>query len=360
MSQFNFSCSQCGAELRYEPGTSSLICPYCGHKNEVQKEEARIEEIDLREYLRKLRLNAPTHEIVTIQCSNCAAETTFDPKVTAADCPYCGTSLVFTKKNTNQILSPGSLLPFEINHKEAGKKYREWIQGLWWAPNSVKKRARQDSGIIGMYVPYWTYDSHTVSHYQGERGEDYYVTENYTEEVDGRSVTRSRRVKKIRWYRVSGTVRLFFDDVLVLASRSLPKKYADELEPWDLKNLVPYKDDYLRGFRSEAYHIDMDQGFDIAKEIMDGRIRIAIRRDIGGDHQRIRSVNTHHNSVTFKHILLPIWISSYHYGGKIYQFLVNARTGEVQGERPWSWIKITLAVLAAAITLFMIYYVMNM
>ena len=28
---------------------------------------------------------------------------------------------------------------------------------------------------------------------------------------------------------------------------------------------------------------------------------------------------------------------------------MNGQTGKVQGERPWSWIKITLAAIAAAI-----------
>ena len=44
-------------------------------------------------------------------------------------------------------------------------------------------------------------------------------------------------------------------------------------------------------------------------------------------------------------MLLPVWISSYRFSNTVYRFLVNARTGEVQGERPWSWVKILLAVL---------------
>ena len=49
--------------------------------------------------------------------------------------------------------------------------------------------------------------------------------------------------------------------------------------------------------------------------------------------------------MTYKHLLLPIWILAYKYGEKTYQVVVNAATGEVQGERPYSWIKITLFVL---------------
>ena len=47
----------------------------------------------------------------------------------------------------------------------------------------------------------------------------------------------------------------------------------------------------------------------------------------------------------FKHILLPIWVSSYRYNKKIYRFLINARTGETHGERPYDKWKIAITVL---------------
>ena len=62
--------------------------------------------------------------------------------------------------------------------------------------------------------------------------------------------------------------------------------------------------------------------------------------------QRIHSIDTRHDAVTYKHLLLPVWMLAYRYAKKSYQVVVNAGTGEVQGDRPWSWIKITLAVLA--------------
>ncbi len=63
--------------------------------------------------------------------------------------------------------------------------------------------------------------------------------------------------------------------------------------------------------------------------------------------------------MTYKHILLPMWICSYRYRDKIYRFLVNARTGEVQGQRPWSWVKITFAAIAAAVLVFLLYSIFN-
>ena len=56
-------------------------------------------------------------------------------------------------------------------------------------------------------------------------------------------------------------------------------------------------------------------------------------------------MNIQHADVTWKHFLLPLWISSFRYDEKVYRFMVNARTGEVAGERPYSVIKIVLFVL---------------
>jgi uncharacterized membrane protein YidH (DUF202 family) len=126
-----------------------------------------------------------------------------------------------------------------------------------------------------------------------------------------------------------------------------------------LTNLIGYRDEYLSGFVAESYQVDLPQGFEHAKEIMSPTIRAAIESDIGGDHQRIHSTDTQYANVTFKHALLPIWISAYRYAGRTFRFLVNARTGEVQGERPYSAIKIILAILAAVAAVFVILMVMR-
>ena len=71
-----------------------------------------------------------------------------------------------------------------------------------------------------------------------------------------------------------------------------------------------------------------------------------VRHDIGGDEQRVHFIKTNHSAITFKHIMLPVYVAAYRFHQKVFQVLVNARTGEVQGSRPYSWLKITFAVLA--------------
>ncbi len=333
-----FKCNQCGAKMEFKVGSDSLTCPYCNFVNEIPKSEEDVEELDFHAYLNHAAGQAVMEDRLTIHCECCGAEVTFEENVTSRDCPFCGSNIVATA-TSSKVIKPGSLLSFKVEQRKAQALFREWIKKLWFAPGKMKKAALQDSGLTGMYVPHWTYDTDTTTFYRGQRGDDYQTTETYT---DSEGHTKTRTVTKTRWTPVSGTVYLSFDDVLVLASNSLPKEKAEKLEPWDLHELTPYKDEYLSGFRAESYQIDLAQGFEIAREKMEGPIRNAIRRDIGGDHQRINSTQSRHDNITFKHILLPIWISAYRFQDKSYRFLVNGRTGEVQGERPWDWLKIGL------------------
>lgn len=334
----SFDCNSCGALLEFQPNIATLQCPYCESTVPIPQSTDAIKELDFWDYLSKLESQAASFEQQTIDCKACGAQTTFQENLVASECPYCDTPLVMTKSSKKGI-KPKSLLPFRIVQDEALKKFREWLKTRWFAPNKLKHYAQR--GVIkGVYVPHWTYDSDTRTHYTGQRGEHYWETETYTETVNGQTVTKTRQVRKTRWYPASGTVFRSFDDVLVVASDSLPRSYAEALEPWDLEALVPYQDEYLSGFQAESYRIDLRQGFERAKELMWPPIRSDIQRDIGGDEQRISSHSTDYNNVTFKHILLPIWISSYRFNDKVYRFLVNARSGEVQGERPYSFWKI--------------------
>jgi hypothetical protein len=211
----------------------------------------------------------------------------------------------------------------------------------------------------GVYVPFWTFDSMTYSHYTGLRGINVPVQETYTEtNADGTTSTKTRTVIQIQWFPVSGEVRHFFDDVLICASKGIPEYYARNLRPDDLKGLEAFRPDFLSGFKTERYTIGPKDSFNMAKQVMDQEIRELCRRAIGGDHQQVTSVKTQHVGVTYKHILLPLWLASYRYHDNTYRVMVNGLTGAVQGDRPYSWVKITalvLAILAGVLALFLLF-----
>ena len=340
-------CINCGGTLTFNPGVQMLKCQYCSAENEIiVDKEANVEEQDFHKFIEGLENEAEKEQVNTVSCNACGATTTFDENVVADSCPFCDTQLVATEGTTKDIIRPQSLLPFKIETSTAHAMFKTWIKKRWFAPSKLKKYARQEEKLAGIYIPYWTYDSNTTTDYSGQRGDDYQENETYqTTDDEGNSVQETRTVTKTRWTSVRGTVTQFFNDVLVLASRSLPKKKTDKLEPWDLENLVPFDSSYLSGFKAESYQVSLEEGFKEAKARMEKKIREKIKRDIGGDHQQIHSVKTGYNNLTFKHLLLPVWLSSYRFKNKVYQFMVNGRTGEVQGERPYSALKIILTIL---------------
>lgn len=337
-------CRDCGANLKFAPGTTSLTCEYCNAKNDIEIKDTVIEETDFETFLNDQAHTEDKHEISTVKCTNCGASTTLQPNITSSACPYCDTPLVIKDATSSNIIKPKYVLPFKIERKKANEEFIRWVDKLWFAPNDLKKYAAQSTEKLnGLYMPYWTYDADTTTNYTGMRGEYYYITETYK---DSQGNSQTREVQKTRWYPASGTVYNKFDDVLVCASKSLPEKISRDLEPWDLEALVTHDDRFLSGFVTESYQVDLRSGFEGAKQVMDPKIRAAVCSDIGGDVQQVTSMSNEYTHVTFKHILLPLWISAYRYNDKVYRFMINARTGEVQGERPYSTAKIVLLVLA--------------
>ena len=338
-----FPCSSCGADLIFSPGASKMKCPYCGAETDCPTPKGPILEMDFESQLSSLESSAATTTVTEVNCEACAATNQLEANATSGECAFCGTPFVQQPKSANVIM-PQAVLPFSVTKEDAINTFRSWIDGLWFAPSKLKENARDIEKLKGLYLPHWTYDAHTINDYTGERGEYYYETEYYE---DSSGNEQSREVQRTSWhYAPPGRVAVEFDDILVPASDTLPRKYVDELEPWDLQELTPYSDEYLSGFQSESYTTDLRGGFNIAKDKMAPKINSAIGSDIGGDTYRINSKQSYYKNISFKYILLPVWISAYRYKEKTYQFLINARTGELQGDRPWDFTKVILIVLA--------------
>ncbi len=348
--EHRFPCTECGSDLRFAPGTDMLVCDHCGATNHLPSDARRgqIEELDFNAALSAALPKAEVEETRFSKCENCGAEIEFSEEVHATECAFCASPLV-TGTGTHRRIKPAAVLPFAKEEREARAAMTRWLGRLWFAPGGLQDYARKGRAMQGIYVPFWTYDADTKSKYRGQRGTIYYETRNVRVEVDGKMQTRQEQVQKIRWTSKSGRVARFFDDILVLAATSLPKDYTDALQPWDLEALEPYRPEYLAGFRAEAYTVALEDGYREARAYMDRMIDRDVRFDIGGDRQQVDHVDTTVSDVTFKHILLPVWLAAYKYRGKTYRFVVNGRSGTVKGERPWSWVKITFAVILGAI-----------
>ncbi|MHA6344554.1 TFIIB-type zinc ribbon-containing protein [Roseivivax sp. CAU 1761] len=345
--EHRFPCPRCGADLRYAPEAGDLLCDHCGYSRPVAATgpwEGGIRELDFRAALAR-RLPEQDMEVTRVAgCPNCGARVEFDAGSHATECPFCATPVV-ADTGLNRHIKPRGALPFALTEAAARQAMTGWLGRLWFAPNGLSAYARAHRRMQGVYVPYWTFDARTVSRYRGERGRVHYERRQVVRDGKAQVV----QVPRVRWRPVSGRVARAFDDVLVLASKSLPKRHTDALMPWDLSRLEPYRPDFLAGFRAEAYAVDLETGFAEAREVMDRQIARDVRFDIGGDQQRIHRIDTEISDVTFKHVLLPVWVAAYRFRDRSYRFVVNGQTGRVEGDRPYSAWKIALAVIAGAL-----------
>jgi DNA-directed RNA polymerase subunit RPC12/RpoP len=359
-----FPCHGCGADLQYHVGDGELACPFCGARRPVELDpDAAISERDFRAELdRQAALRAEARRAgpaaggqpgadedpdagtadadaaIEIRCDACGADVVFDRTLSSTECAFCGSPLQREDAHTAVERVPvDGVLPFGITREQARAALASWVRSRWFAPTEFRRRGVKGR-FNGVYLPFWTFDSHTATSFRGRRGDHYWVTTG--------SGKNRRRVRRTRWRPVSGRFERFFDDVLVLASEGHHRSLVRGLEPWPLTDVRPFDRRLLAGFLARTYDVELGDGFVHARERIDEALRADVRRRIGGDEQRITHLRSTYDPVTYKHLLLPLWLLSYRWGDRTFQVVVNARTGEVQGERPWSWVKITLAVLA--------------
>lgn len=341
LSSDTYQCPNCGAALKYKPGTTFLHCDYCGTDTPIDvKLVDEVQELDFNQYVEQYEeLNTQTTKI--IDCRKCGAESSFDESLKSVECPYCGTPLIEADAHEERLIKPSYLLPFKVTNNDVPSYMSGWLQKRWFAPNKLKSRALYSDKLNGVYIPCWTYDAQTETDYSGQRGDTYTVTVG--------SGKNRRTETRTRWSYRSGHISLFFDDVMVPASKIINSEVMNKISNWDTMNMVESDNSFLSGFITEKYVMNMTNGYDVAKKIMESNIQYAIKQDIGGDRQRIDSSHTVFSKIKFKLILLPVYMSSYTYKNKLYHFFVNGRTGRVTGDRPYSAIKITLAVILGII-----------
>jgi len=358
--EFTFSCHQCGASLIFAPSTHSQKCEHCGYENKISSTPTILRENDFQKALQNIESNKSKKPLTNIQakCPSCAGVFELKSYQRSTKCPYCATPVI-TNIDIFYDLHPQGLLAFKVTNKDAKKSFDKWLGSLWFAPNDLKHKSLMDN-LDGIYIPYWTYDSQTQSDYTGARGDYYYVTVYKEVMVDGELRRVAKQERRVRWSRASGRVSRFFDDILVGASFTIPRSIIDTLSPWDLENIVEFDEKFLSGYKSQTYQVALDDGFKIAKNIMETTIRDDVRADIGGDLQKINFLKTYYYDTRFKYILLPVYISNYKYKNKNYQIAINARNGKISGDRPFSYFKIvSLAITIITIILLLLYYDKN-
>ena len=350
LEQTDEKCPSCGGTLDFNPETGELICTYCGATVDIEDDEKQsAKELDFStaENDASRDWGAATRTVI---CKTCGAETVYDAETVSGECPYCGSNQVMEAGGEN-IMAPGGVCPFAVTNTAAAESFSKWIKGKLFCPRSAKKAAKAGK-MSGIYLPYWTFDSDTYSRYSARYGR-------------ARTVRRGKETKVVvHWYHTHGSYRRFINDELICASKNHDKKMLEKIEPFDTENNLEYKPEYLAGFASERYAVGLSDAWIQAQEEIRAKLAAEIRDKVARDHSTqyvdsVRFTSTHSN-VTYKYLLLPVWMSSFEYKQKNYRFMVNGRSGRVGGKYPVSPLRVAIAVLLglslAALLAFLIAY----
>lgn len=293
-------------------------------KKPVEEKVNSVDELDYFEFLKNAKASADEFVLQAVKCNNCNATTTINSSSSDNSCPYCADKLIIGDVQPETVIKPWGLITFRINHNQAIENYKNWLKKQWFAP----ARFSDLKNFQSVYMPYWTFDTYANVQFIGKRGDSY---------SDG-----DRPV--VLWTDVVDEVQWYFDDVLISASDSVDNEGINGLRPWGTEDLIPFDEKHLSGHKTEKYKVDLTEGFQKAQDRITQGIDAVLRQHIGGDLQEILKARTAYTDITFKHVLLPVYLLTHTVRGKHHQVLINGKTGKVAGKVPRSFTKVGLTV----------------
>ncbi len=341
-------CPACGADMVYDAETGGLYCEHCGTRKEIVGSFS--EEQDFEKLLEERDdWGSESH---VFRCENCGAQEVLDKKEIAKACPFCGaTNIVATDELPG--LRPNAVVPFAVAQKQAGASVRQWVRKRLFAPQKFRRSAKPEK-MNAVYLPAFTFDSQTHSYYTAVLGKYYYVTRR----VDGKTV----RERRIKYFTVSGQYEMFFDDVLVQASNVVGEKNLKKLQPFATGSSKEYSPEYLSGYTAtQKTRSGLDCWADAKQEIA-ARLRSAILSGYSYDVVSSFNINTQYSGITYKYVLLPVYVGHCKWHQKVYNFFVNGLNGKVTGQAPVSPLKVAVLVvlgIAVVVGLYFLYRYMS-
>ncbi len=184
------------------------------------------------------------------------------------------------------------------------------------------------SNLRPVYFPFWTFDGTLEIKYRCEVS----ISEN-------------------RWEQRTGEQFMNFDDVLVPGLRALSFKELDRILPFEMKSLVEFKDEQLAGWYALTYdHSLAAASLDARGRVMENANRkLAPRIEAAREKRNLQLIPSGWTGLTYKHLLLPLFVGNYHYKGVEYHLLVNGQIGKVGGVKPRDRIKLGMLLARAGL-----------
>jgi DNA-directed RNA polymerase subunit RPC12/RpoP len=330
-----FLCPKCGAHMEFNLQANALACLYCGFIHDTEERSAA----DSEQLMDNVLPTESGHRWAVSQlqlvCGQCGAHSLWPPGQAAAECPYCGSRQLIESDETEGLVDPNAIAIMQFDEKAATEKVTDWLGKGWTAPDDLKESAKR-ALLRPAYYPFWTFDGTFEIHWSCEVNEG-------TSDNPG-------------WFARNGIEFEMFDDELIPGLTSLKFKDLNQLGHFYLKDVVEFAPDYLAGWPALTYDRPLAKATLLAREQIVRKVRRELNfRVLPGQQKRgLDTGGVNWSDMTFKYVLLPVWVGRYRYKGHEYKIMVNGQTGVVAGDKPKDSLKtlgIIISVIATLIVL---------
>ena len=334
-------CPGCGGTIgiRFDPVKNTLECPFCGLSTRLPQpgEAPVVEELDFNAASQRANVNWGKIKKL-VECSNCGGQTLYDAEQVTGACPYCGSTSVTPAAENQQIMTPAAIIPFAVPKDKVQDCFMNYLHRR----HLVAKKAYSAvlENITALYLPFWTFDSYTISAY---------VQEQYYSSVGGNGYSKYFK----------GVWGHNFDDLIVFASDRIHHPFIARVNKFDFEKALPYSPEYLAGIPAERYTVGLNEAWERAKKQMPRTIEREIARyekKIHGGTAMTPKYASNYYNVKYRYLLAPIYLATYKYGKQNLRVAVNGQTGEACGDVPTYLLKMILGFVALGIAMLAFYF----
>lgn len=286
----------------------------------------------------------------TRQCPSCGVVVELPPERLSHVCSYCRSSLVEASADADSPVD--RIAPFRLSAKAAHERLRQHLAGRWWAPQSLRRAARDGTAdtrmVEGVLVPFYSYSATCRSRYETTVGLYWYETVEKKDRKTGKRRTTQKR--HTEWFPLRGTAVAQLRDHLVSASAGLEAAEVAGLQPFDLGRARPFDRRLCAGWPAELptrtrRHTDADA---LAQIRADEIARIGAEHLPGDTHRKTR-VSCQVELAEAQLVLLPVWVAALRFGDTTYRLMVNGQTGNCHGRAPVSPTKVAIAIAVGVV-----------
>ena len=318
----DIKCPGCGTSIgiSFDPNTTSMACPFCGLSIKLPTPQSGsvAEELDFNTALQRASVDWGRYKKLIV-CSNCGGQTVYDSEQVTGACPFCGSTSVAPAAENSQIMVPNAVIPFSFSKEQAQDYFVDFVKRKKLVKKGVLDCKLEK--VVGIYLPYWTFDALTASAYTGH----YPNTKDYA---------------TYYWYQN-------FDDVLIFASDRLRHPFISKVQQFEFDKAVPYSPEYLAGIPAERYTLGLNEGWEQTKKQIKAKLKNIIYRNSGD--LLVDRIATDFYNVKFRCLLAPMYLATYRFGDKTFQVAINGQTGKTYCDVPT---KIKTIILLGILGLF--------